>query len=73
MNSKRIRFGLLVLATYAMLGVVGVYTQSPTPTAEICATDIVNIVKAADVVGTASGGGSSASVEWHSFLPGAFK
>jgi hypothetical protein len=79
MNSKRISFGFLVLAVYAMLGVVGVYTQSPTQATEVCATDIVSIVKAADVVGTSSAssgsssGSSSANVEWHSFLPGAFK
>ncbi len=79
MNSKRISFGFLVLAVYAVLGVIGVYSPSPTSDTEICATDIVNLAKDADVVGTASasasasGGSSSANVEWHSFLPGAFK
>lgn len=76
MNSKRMRFGFLVLAVYATLGVVGVYSQSPTPTTEICATDIVSIAKSAkssSTSGTSNGGGGSVNVEWHSFLPGAFK
>lgn len=73
MNSKRMVFGLLTLAIYAMLGVVGVYSQSPTPATEICATDIVNMAKSANASGGSSGGGGSVNVEWHSFLPGAFK
>lgn len=72
MNSKRMRFGFLVLAVYAMLGVVGLYSQAPTSTTEICATDIVNIAKSAEI-GNSSSDGASANVEWHSFLPGAFK
>jgi hypothetical protein len=75
MNSKRISFGFLVLAVYAVLGVVGLYSQPPSSTTEICATDIVNIATSADASGSSAGGGGSASanVEWHSFLPGAFK
>ncbi len=75
MNSKRISFGFLVLAVYAMLGVVGLYS-APTSTTEICATDVVSIATSAtsaDQSRASSGGGSSANVEWHSFLPGAFK
>ena len=29
MNSTRMRFGFLVLAVYAVLGVIGVYSQAP--------------------------------------------
>lgn len=74
MNSKRIRFGFLVLAVYATLGVVGVYSQSPTTSTETCPTDIASIASsAASTDRGRSSGGASANVEWHSFLPGAFK
>lgn len=78
MNSIRMRFGFLVLAVYVMLGLVGVYSQSPTSTTEICATDVVNIARSADASRASAGGGgssssASANLEWHSFLPGAFK
>lgn len=74
MHSKRIRFGFLVLAVYATLGVIGVYSQSPTPSTEVCATDIATIAaSAASSDRSSSSGGGSTNVEWHSFLPGAFK
>lgn len=72
MNSKRMRFGFLVLAVYALLGVIGVYSQSPTSAPQVCATDLPSIAKAVDT-STSNSGGDAASVEWHSFLPGAFK
>lgn len=74
MNPKRIRFSFLVLAVYAVLGVVGVYSQSTSPTPEICVTDIAAIATSVNSGPSSNGGGSSnASLEWHSFLPGAFK
>ncbi|MBK9654035.1 MAG: hypothetical protein IPO66_00675 [Rhodanobacteraceae bacterium] len=74
MNSKRIRFSFLVLAVYAVLGVVGVYSQSSNSSPEVCVTDIAAIATSVNG-GQSDGGGSStnASLEWHSFLPGAFK
>ena len=72
MNSKRIRFSFLVLAVYAVLGVVGLYSQSNS-TPEISVTDIAAIATSVNGAQSTSGGGSSDSVEWHSFLPGSFK
>ena len=72
MNSKRIRFSFLVLAVYAVLGVVGLYSQS-TSTPEISVTDIAAIATSVNGAQSTSGGGGSDSVEWHSFLPGSFK
>lgn len=71
MNSKRMRFGFLVLAVYALLGVVGVYSQS-TSAPQVCVTELPSIAKVVDT-STSNSGGDAASVEWHSFLPGAFK
>ncbi|HWS26650.1 MAG TPA: hypothetical protein VN259_08790 [Xanthomonadales bacterium] len=73
MNSKRIRFSFLVLAVYAVLGVVGLYSQSPTSAPEICVSDIAAIATSVKTTQSTSGGGTSESLEWHSFLPGAFK
>lgn len=75
MNSKRIRFSFLVLAVYAVLGVVGVYSQSTNLAPEVCVTDIAAIAASVNAGQSSSGGsgGSSDSREWHSFLPGAFK
>ena len=53
-------------------GVIGVYSQSPTSAPQVCATDLPSIAKAVDT-STSNSGGDAASVEWHSFLPGAFK
>jgi hypothetical protein len=73
MNSKRMRFGLLVLAVYAVLGAVAIAGQSSSNDAS--APDLAAIVTAAGASATQAGsnGGGDASVEWHSFLPGAFK
>lgn len=73
MNSKRIRFSFLVLAVYAVLGVVGLYSQSTTSKPAISVTDIAAIATSVNATQSTSGGGSSDSVEWHSFLPGSFK
>lgn len=69
MNSKRIRFGCFVLAVYAALGVVALTSQHQ---------DDASVPELADIATTATSsasesGGSDASLEWHSFLPGAFK
>lgn len=77
MNSTRMRFGFLVLAVYAALGMIGVYSQSPAPaTAGVCATDVANLADAGESErqhSSSDGGSSDVNVEWHSFLPGAFK
>lgn len=79
MNSTRIRFGFLVLAVYAVLGVIGVYSQSPAPAASagVCASDIAELAGVASEAdrqhSSSDGGGGGVNVEWHSFLPGAFK
>lgn len=76
MNSTRMRFGFLVLAVYAALGVIGVYSKSPAPvTAEVCAADAAVIASAGgdSERRRSSDGGSEVEVQWHSFLPGAFK
>lgn len=72
MNSKRIRFSFLVLAVYAVLGVVGLYSQSTNSATELGVTDIAAIAASVNPAQSTSGGGSD-SVEWHSFLPGSFK
>ncbi len=77
MNSTRIRFGFLVLAVYAVLGVIGVYSQAPGAQGdEVCITSGAiagNSSDSGDRAHSSSDGGSDISVEWHSFLPGAFK
>ena len=78
MNSTRMRFGFLVLAVYAVLGVIGVYSQAPGAQGqEVCITSGTIVasgrVDSSDRGHSSSDGGSDVSVEWHSFLPGAFK
>lgn len=79
MNSTRIRFGFLVLAVYAALGVIGVYSQSPGPaaTAGVCPSGIAELASAASEAdrqhSSSDGDTGEVNVEWHSFLPGAFK
>ncbi len=78
MNSTRMRFGFLVLAVYAVLGVIGVYSQAPGAQGqEVCITSGTlvagNTGDSGDRAHSSSDGGSEVSVEWHSFLPGAFK
>lgn len=72
MNSKRMRFSFLVLAVYAVLGVVGLYSQLTNSAPEISVTDIAAIATSVNAAQSTSRG-SSDSVEWHSFLPGSFK
>ena len=58
----------------AVLGVVGVYSQSTNRAPEICVSDMASIATSVTAGQSSSGGGgSNASLEWHSFLPGAFK
>ena len=74
MNSKRMRFGFLVLAVYAVLGVIGVYSQTSTSTLEISVGNIAALATGVEKASsTSGGGGGDSSAEWHSFLPGAFK
>lgn len=76
MNSTRMRFGFLVLAVYAALGMIGVYSQSPAPaTAGVCAADagLASAGESERQHSSSDGGSSDVNVEWHSFLPGAFK
>jgi hypothetical protein len=75
MNSKRMRFSILVLAVYAVLGVVGVFSQSQ---ASGDADSIPGLVEMAapSERGIGSSGGDVSieeSLQWHSFLPGSFR
>lgn len=70
MNNKRMRFGLLVLAIYAALGVIGISSRG---TDGSPATELAALAKSAGTVHSGDAGAAEASVEWHSFLPGAFK
>lgn len=73
MNSKRMRFGLVALAVYAALGMVGLYTGAP------CVLDCEQTTIAGESkamsppVERASTSAPDLSVEWQSFLPGSFK
>jgi len=70
------RFGFLVLAVYAVLGVIGVYSKSSPPaTAEECVVEAAVIARAGGGPERrrSADGGSEVEVQWHSFLPGAFK
>lgn len=74
MNSKRMRLGLVALAVYAALGMVGLYTGAP------CVLDCEPTLiagesksKPAAAVERTSTSAPDLSVEWQSFLPGAFK
>lgn len=69
MNNKRMRFGFLVLGLYAALGVIGLASRGP----QGPALELAEIAKSAPTSSHATNSGSAASVEWHSFLPGAFK
>ena len=70
MNNKRMRFGFLVLCLYAALGVVGLASRSP----QGPALELAELAKVTASSSRATDGGSpDPSVEWHSFLPGAFK
>lgn len=72
MNNKRMRFGFLVLAIYGALGVVGIASRAPDANGgmqlAVLAKQAANAATSGD-----GGGAANASVEWHSFLPGAFK
>lgn len=72
MNSKRMRFSILVLAVYAVLGVVGVFSQTQT---SVDADSISTMAESSDSARSGSGGDVSVeeSLQWHSFLPGAFR
>ncbi len=70
MNNKRMRFGFLVLCLYAALGVIGLASRHP----QGPALELAQLAKAASKSVRATDSGSAdPSVEWHSFLPGAFK
>ncbi len=71
MNNKRMRFGFLVLSIYAALGVIGVSSRESATNGVL----IVANTQGATTSPAASseGGGAEVSVQWHSFLPGAFK
>lgn len=69
MNSKRIRFGCFVLAVYAALGVIALTSQHQD---DASMPDLAGMASVA-TGSTSETGGSDASLEWHSFLPGAFK
>jgi hypothetical protein len=75
MNSKRMRFSILVLAVYAVLGVVGVFSQAQTSGDADSIPKLVEIVAPAERGIGSSGGDASAeeSLQWHSFLPGSFR
>jgi len=70
MNNKRMRFGFLVLSLYAALGLIGVASRGP----QGPSMELADLAKAAATSARATEAGSAdPSVEWHSFLPGAFK
>ena len=75
MNSKRMRFSILVLAVYAVLGVVGVFSQAQSPGDADCIPNLAEMVAPSERGIGSSGGDVSAeqSLPWHSFLPGSFR
>ena len=72
MHSNRMRFGFLALAVYAVLGVVGVYSQSSAAT-EAKMSEIARLASRVEAARSSSEDGTELNAEWHSFLPGAFK
>jgi hypothetical protein len=73
MNAKRMRFSFLVLTVYAVLGIVGIYSETTGSNSAVRATDVTAIVISTDARQTSAEGAIDASIEWHSFLPGSFK
>jgi hypothetical protein len=73
MNNKRMRFGFLVLAIYAALGVVGIASRAPDASGGVQFAAIAKSATNAATSASGGGGAADASAEWHSFLPGAFK
>jgi hypothetical protein len=76
MNAKRMQFGLIALAIYAVLGVVGAYTA--TPAAPDSDPGMVADSERPGQRGNAGGSGSAGdgfdvSIELHSLLPGSLK
>lgn len=74
MNSKRMRFSVLVLAVYVVLGVVGAFSQSSISGDLIGVGQLSKSDTPVEHSRSNSGGEASAehSLQWHSFLPGAF-
>jgi len=72
MHSIRMRFGFLALAVYAVLGVVGVYSQSSSTATEASVSDTAALATRVEKA-RSSEDGTELNAEWHSFLPGAFK
>ncbi len=75
MNPKRMRFSILVLAVYAALGVVGVFSQVSSSGDGDRSPNLAETVAPAERGVGNSGGDVSAeqSLQWHSFLPGSFR
>jgi|GEM_PF-1638288 len=75
MNNKRMRFGFLVLAMYAALGVIGVSSrESAISGSELMVSNVaVEATVSTSHSSSNEGGGPDVSVQWQSFLPGAFK
>jgi len=74
MNNKRMRFGFLVLAMYAALGVIGVSSrESAISGSELMVSNVAVETTVSTSHSSSNEGGPDVSVQWQSFLPGAFK